>query len=209
MKKTNEGFSKTELIISLALIVILFAIGSKILLDNTGKNFKRFKTLANSFASSVSLYKDKYPNDSNVYYLKDVINKGFSSSLRNPLEPTEYCDEYNSYVQVPSSGAKIVHLYCGDYYVQGIQNQKYSVYELSEWTEDESKKYNETDTLYNYKKGGKLVLSNYETSAEILRAFYENEGKKLNNPFLINSLEGYSLETKTVYRNKNLVKEIK
>lgn len=210
MKKTsNKGFGKVELMAMLALIAILLAVGSKIVLDSTSNNYSSFKTVANRFANAVSLYKDEFPNDENTYYLHDVIERGFTEGLKNPLNTSEYCDEYKSFVEVPAPNNKKVTLVCGKYVVEGVQNQSYNVYEVGEWTETKSNDTTDADTLYNYKKDGQLVLDNYLTKNEFLKAFYEKEGKKISNPFSVNQIEGMSLEMQHVYRTKTLLKEIK
>ena len=208
MKRISKGFSKTELIIMLATIAVLFAIGSKVVLDSTSNNYSSFKTVANNFANAVSLYKDKYPNGNNKYFLKDVVAKGFSTGLKNPLDGPKYCDEATSYVELPDDGGKIVHLYCGEYYIEGVQNQKYTVYRFTEWSEEKKPEYNDADVLYNYTKDGKVVLTEYVESTEFINRFYTNEGQKISNPFTINQFSGYKLLTKEVYRAKTLLKEI-
>ena len=210
MKKVNNnGFGKVELMAMLALIAILLAFGSKYVLDATSNNYGSFKTLANRFANAVSLYKDEFPNDENTYYLHNVIERGFIESLKNPLDASQYCDEYKSFVEVPAPNNKIVTLSCGNYLVQGVQNQSYNVYEVGEWTETQTADAIDSDTLYNYKKNGTLVLDKKISKNDFLKAFYEKEGKNLSDPFSVNQEKDMSLELKHVYRTKTLLKEIK
>ena len=110
---------------------------------------------------------------------------------------------------MPAPNNKIVTLSCGSYLVQGVQNQSYNVYEVGEWTETQTAETIDSDTLYNYKKNGTLVLDNYLTKNDFLKAFYEKEGKNLSNPFSVNQEKDMSLELKHVYRTKTLLKEIK
>ena len=210
MKKTNDrGFGKVELMAMLALIAILLAFGSKYVIDTTSNHYSSFKTLANKFANAVSLYKDEFPSDDNTYYLHNVIEKGFIESLRNPIDASEYCDEYKSFVEVPEPNNKIVTLSCGKYLVQGVQNQSYSVYEVGEWSETQTSETGDVETLYNYKKDGKLMLEEYLSKSDFLKAFNEKEGKSLSNPFSVNQEKDMSLELKHFYRTKILLKEIK
>lgn len=210
MKKTNNrGFGKVEIMAMLALIAILLAVGSKIVLDSTSKNYNSFKTTANNFANQVSKYKDKYTKDSNIYYLYELIEKEFIEELHNPLSTGEYCDKYNSYVEVPAPNNKKVTLICGNYLIEGTQGQSYNVYELSDWSDTQTKETNDQDALYNYKKNGTLMLEDYQQKNEFLHSFYVNEGKKLSSPFSVNQEQGMELVHKQVYRTKTLVKEIK
>ena len=100
MKKIdNKGFSKIEFMTMFAVIAILLALGIKLVVDNS-KNYGAFRNLANNFANSVARYKDQYPRDDNTYILNDLIEKGYSEELKNPIDTTEYCDRYESYVEL-------------------------------------------------------------------------------------------------------------
>ena len=210
MKKiSNKGFGKVELMAMLALIAILLAVGSKIVLDNTGKNYGNFKTVANNLANAVSKYKDRYPKDSNIYYLYEVQAKGYIDELKNPLKTTQECDVYDSYVEVPEPNNKKVYLTCGDYIVEGVQGKTYMVYEVGEWQDEQESDTNDNDTIYNYKKGEKVMLPEYISKNTFIHEFYVRENTRISTPFAVNKEKDMKLLTKQVYRTKTLLKEIK
>ncbi|MBR4672649.1 MAG: hypothetical protein IKO78_05585 [Bacilli bacterium] len=210
MKKiSNKGFGKVELMAMLALIAILLAVGSKIVLDNTGKNYGNFKTVANNLANAVSKYKDRYPKDSNIYYLYEVQAKGYIDELKNPLKTTQECDVYDSYVEVPEPNNKKVYLTCGDYIVEGVQGKTYMVYEVGEWQDEQESDTNDNGTIYNYKKGEKVMLPEYISKNTFIHEFYVRENTRISTPFAVNKEKDMKLLTKQVYRTKTLLKEIK
>ena len=209
MKKiSNKGFGKIELMTMLGLIAILLAIGAKMAVDS-GKNYSAFKNLANTFANNVAMYKDRYPKDSNIYYLNEIIEKGYSGELKNPIDSKEECDKYDSYVEVPQPNNKKVKLTCGSYIVEGTQNQTYYVYEVTNWSDTKSEGANDTDVLYNYKENGEVMLNEYVSSRTLINLYFQKNDTLIASPFDLNSKEGVELLTKKVYREKTLVKELK
>lgn len=208
MNKLNKkGFSKMEVITIIGLLAILIAIGAKFAVDSA-KDYKAFKNVANNFVDAAALYKDKYNNPSNRYYLKDVIEKNYSKPLKNPWG-SEYCDEVESYVDIPDPSTKQVHLVCGEYVIEGEQSTGYKVYEVSEWKEEKPDSNAEMGMLYNYEENGKVVLSEYQSELTFINSFLKNTGMKLSNPFDVDKMSGMKLLHKTVYRTKELLKEVK
>ncbi len=208
MNKLNKkGFSKMEVITIIGLLAILIAIGAKFAVDSA-KDYKAFKNVANNFVDAAALYKDKYNNPSNRYYLKDVIEKNYSKPLKNPWG-SEYCDEVESYVDIPDPSTKQVHLVCGEYVIEGEQSTGYKVYEVSEWKEEKPDSNAEMGMLYNYEENGKVVLSEYQTELTFINSYLKNTGMKLSNPFDVDKMSGMKLLHKTVYRTKELLKEVK
>lgn len=208
MNKLNKkGFSKMEVITIIGLLAILIAIGAKFAVDSA-KDYKAFKNVANNFVEAAALYKDKYNNPSNRYYLKDVIEKNYSKPLKNPWG-SEYCDEVESYVDIPDPSTKQVHLVCGEYVIEGEQSAGYKIYEVSEWKEEKPDSNAEMGMLYNYEENGKVVLSEYQSELTFINSYLKNTGMKLSNPFDVDKMSGMKLLHKTVYRTKELLKEVK
>lgn len=209
MKKLdNKGFSKFELMTMLGLLAILFAVGSNLAVG-TGVNYKGFKNLAQSFFSSVSMYRDRYPKGNNKYYLYELIEKGYSNQLKNPANASEECDIYSSYVEEPPEKPRRVNLVCGNFILVGELNGQYKVYEVTEWSDVPDASYNDNGVLYNYKKEGKLMLNEYVGEENFLNLFFVNEKKIISSPSEIKSSGEYELSLKAVYRQKTLVKELK
>ena len=208
MNKLNKkGFSKLELLTIIGLLAILIAVGAKLAIDSS-KDYKSFKNLANNFVDAVSLYKDKYNKPTNRYFLKEVIEKDYSKPLKNPWG-SEYCDEVESYVDIPDASTKQIHLVCGSYIVEGEQSSSYKVYEVSEWSDEKPDSNVEMGILYNYEENGKVVLSEYQSELTFINSFLKNTGMKLSNPFDVDKMSGMKLLHKTVYRTKELLKEVK
>jgi hypothetical protein len=188
----------------LGLLAVLIAFGAKMAVDTRG-NYSTYKTLAASFMKAVASFKDKYTNDDNIYYLRELIDKGYSGELKNPDNPKEYCDKYESYVAVPSPNDKRVFLFCGDYVVEGTQYNGYKIYKVSEWQDTKSQSTNETSMIYNYKENGNPVFSEYYSEKTFIQKYFEKNQIVLNSPFELKE----DLLKKTVYREKTLVKELK
>lgn len=208
MKKINKkAFSKAEFMIMLAVIAILLAVGSKVVLDGS-KSYGSFKTVANNFANAVAKYKDKALIQKDEYSLGEVIKNGYIEDLKNPMDKTELCDKYESYVSVKDNSNKAVVLVCGEYVVEGIQGKEYKVYEVSEWNDTHEPKYNDGAVLYNYKENGDLVFDEYVPIKTFFGLYEEKTGSRITN---INSVKtsGRELVSKEAYREKKLVKEIK
>ncbi len=204
----KRGFSKIEFLTMLGVLAILIAVGVKLVADNS-KNFGAFKNLANNFAKSVATYKDKYAKADNVYYLVELVNKGYSEELKNPIKPAESCDMYDSYVEIPETNNKKVTLNCGNYLVEGTQQEGYKVYEVSEWHETKEEGDNERNMIYNYKKDGALGIGEYVSAQAFVEHYYMNTKSVISSPYEVSNAPGVELLTKDVYRTKTLVKELK
>lgn len=205
----KKGFGKVEVIAMLALLIGLFAIGMKVVADNS-QNYSSFKTAANKFANAVAMYKDQYPTSNDVYYLNNVVKKGFLGEVKNPLNASEECDMYESYVEVPEINNKKVVMVCGNYYLEGTQNSSYNLYEIGKWNEEKLENCNETTNLYNYtNKDGAVMLPEYVSQMAFIGRFYENEGVMLSSIYDVDKMDGYKLLIKDVYREKTFIKELK
>ena len=208
-KKMNKrGFSKIELLTMLGLIAVLLAIGAKLVMDNS-KNYGAFKNLANNFAKDVANYKDRYTRPDNTYYLNDLIEKGYSEELKNPVKTSETCDKFESYVEIPETNNKKVTLKCGNYFVEGVQSEGYKVYKVSEWHDTKGETDNEEGVIYNYKVNDQIMLGEYVSSKAFIELYYIKTNSMILNPYDVNNFEGTELLIKSVYRTKELVKELK
>ena len=210
MKRVNnKGFGKLEFITMFGVIAILIAIGSNMALNTGGKNYNGFKTLANNFAKNAAMYRDHYTKNTNIYYLYEVIDKGYIEELTNPMNTAEKCDKYNSYVDMETPSRKKVVLVCGNYYVEGTQSVSYNVYELSEWHETKETTDNDSAVAYNYRVAGKEMLDQYLTERDFIEKYFELNKVMLNKAEDLNNNEEVELLYKSFYRTKTLVKELK
>lgn len=206
MKKQirNAGFTKAEIIVMLCAILVLLAIGVKVLSDNQNtSNYSMLKRQAENFAYKVSVYKDMYPREDNTYYLDYLIDDKYAISLSNPFDKNDECDRYESFVKI-ENGKKNITLKCGNYLAVGVLDGHYSIYELSEWQEEAVS--GEVSILYNYKKNGKVVIDRYMVDNEFVDFYNKQENA---NIYSIADIDDSDIEllTKTLYRERKLVKE--
>ena len=205
MKRINKkGFSKVEFMTILGLVAVLIAFGAKMAVDSRS-NYSMYKTMAANFMKSVANYKDKYTNENNIYYLNELIEKGYSGELQSPDNPKEYCDKYESYVAVPSPNEKRVYLYCGEYIVEGSQYNGYKIYKVTEWQEEKTSKMNDAAMFYNYKENEEEVFDEYYSEKNFIQQYFIKNQEELSSPFQLKE----KLLTKTVYRTKTLLKVLK
>lgn len=208
MKKiNNKGFGKIEFMTILGLIAVLIALGSKLAVD-TGKNYSGFKSTATSFLNAVALYKDMYTKDSNIYYLNEVIEKGYITDLKNPIDAESNCNRYESYVKVPTPSNKVIHLDCGNYLVEGTQKDGFKIYEVGQWKDTKEQGDNDTDTLYNYKKDGIVIFDEYLPERTFIEQYFDKNHILIKSPFDLSENTEVELLTKNVYRTKKMVKEL-
>jgi hypothetical protein len=141
--------------------------------------------------------------------LNELIAKGFSDELKNPINTSETCDKYDSYVELLDTNNKKVTLNCGNYYVEGTQGSTYKVYEVSEWHDTKQEGDNENSLLFNYKVNGALALGEYVSTKAFIEWYYVKTNSIITSPYDIDGSNGIEVVTKDVYRTKTLVKEIK
>ena len=190
-----------------AIIAILIAVGTKIVLDNT-KSYGSFKTLANNFANSVAKYKDQVMIKEE-YSLFEVESKGFIDEIKNPLDKKEVCDKFESFVEIPEISTKKVTLLCGKYLVTGTQNKSYEVYEVSNWSKEKKDEYNDNAVLYNFKLNGKLMLNEDVPARTFIQKYNEITGKNISSINEVRNNREVELVSNLAYREKKLLKELK
>lgn len=209
MKKIikNKGFSKFEFILGLLTILGLTAFGVKGFFDNkNGGVYNAFKKLAEGFVMDVSVYKDSDIREDGVYYLNYLLKHGFDEEVRNPFSSSE-CDPYESYVII--STPKKVSLRCDNYLIEGKYQESYTIYEVSDWQDQEEK--GEADILYKYKKEGLLVTNDFLLEDAFVHTFNDNEGTSYTSIDEINANKASNITiiSKMFYREKKIVKEYK
>ena len=200
----NKGFGKIELMGVLGLLAVLIAIGAKMAVD-TGKNYNGFKIITNQFLDNVALYKDRYTKNSSVYYLYELIEKGYSEEITNPMETSSTCDIYETYADIEVPNDKKVNIVCGNYLVTGSQQSGYKLYEVGEWTEKKKEGDTDASVIYNYRdEAGNLVFSEFYPETTFFQKYYAKNKTSLSG---LSELKD-KLETKYVYRKKTLIKEL-
>ncbi len=208
----EKGFGAKEIIIGLLVILALFAIMANFMTDKTtgDKGVRTMKIQAENFVKMVTVYKDKYTKDEDVYYLYELSNGEETEELVDPDKKSRGCDIYESSVNIKNP--KHVVLRCGSYLIEGDYQKEYIVYEVGEWTTEKTTGQN--DFLYNYKKSNdeneQLVLSEYVQKPEFIKLFNDKEGTSATT---IEEIYKYAKEKKfyidagLFYRTKKLLKK--
>lgn len=205
MKKLSKnGIGGVELMITLCLFLVLFAIVSKVIIDNNkNSNYSSFKKLADNFAYKTSFYKDAYERSDGKYYLHYLVKSNYIDDVISPFNHKK-CNEYTSYVKY-SGNNKFVYLECGEYLITGNYDDSYTVYKISDWST--SIVGGEKETLYNYLKNGNEVIDHYVNSLELVDIYNKNENKNISDIKHINDYDT-KLVSSFFQREKEIVKVI-
>lgn len=203
----SKGFSKFEFIIGMLTVLVLMAFGVKAFFDNKkGGDFGAFKKIAENFVKDVSYYKDENLREDGMYYLFYLKDNGFESIINNPFGSGS-CDEYESYVNILSP--KKVSLKCDNYLIEGTYQEKYTVYEVSDWQIEEEA--GDAEIMYTYKKDGREIPDEHMLEAPFIEFFNDTEGTsfKTVEEIFHNKKENIEIISKLYYRDKKIVKEYK
>lgn len=201
---SKRGIGGVELMVILCLLLVLFAIVSKVIIDNEKNgNFSSFKKLADNFAYKTSFYKDAYERADDTYYLHYLVKSNYIDDVVSPFDH-EKCNEYTSYVKYAGS-SKFVYLECGEYLITGDYDDSYTVYKISPWST--SIVSGEKETLYNYLKNGNEVIDHYVNSLELIDIYNKNEGKNIKNIKYVNDSDT-KLISSVFRRQKDVIKVI-
>ena len=202
---SNHGFSKAEVMVVLCALLVFLAILIKSLSDNKDtNNYSMLKKQAENFIYKVSIYKDMYTRDDNVYYLDYLIDNDYAIDLSNPFDATDSCDRYESFVKIEGS-KKSVSLKCGHFLIEGVSDGEYTIYQLSDWTEEAAN--GEFSILYNYRKNGEEVGDHYMLENEFIDFYNEKEDSHIVSLAEVSG-DDIQLVTKSMYREKIEVKKI-
>ena len=212
MKKliNEKGAGGKEIVIGLLVLIGVFAFGVNSILNNTSDDdYKKMRIQADKFVDAVTIYKDEFTKDENIYYLYELEENNREEELIivNPKNKKESCDMYESFVEIDNP--KKVTLRCGSYLLEGDYQKKYDVYEIGEWQQKD--KTGDTAFLYRYSKDGKPVLSDFVTELELIQVYDKNEEESFTTIDEVQSdaqSKGIEIDYDMFYRVKKLVKEI-
>ncbi len=209
MKKIikSKGFTKFEFILGLLTILGLTAFGVKGFFDNKqGGVYNAFKKIAEGFVMDVSVYKDNDLRSDGTYYLSYLRKHGFTEVVSNPFGSDE-CDPNESFVNIKSP--KKVTLRCSNYLIEGTYQDSYTIYEVSDWQDQEE--VGEADVLYKYKKEGVFVTEDYLLENAFILTYNENERTNYTSieEIYAKKSDNITVVSKMFYREKKIVKEYK
>lgn len=196
-----------EFMFMLAFLAILIAVGSKFVLDNT-KSYGSLKTLANTFANAVAKYKDQVLLKKE-YSLYEVEQKKFIDEITSPFDKNDVCDKYESFVEMPEISTKKITLLCGNYLTEGVQNEYYKVYEISEWSKEKKEEYNDSAVVYNFKYNNNLMLKEDVTEKTFVQKYNEIMKENITSANDVKGKNNVELISNIAYREKKLLKEFK
>lgn len=212
MKKliNENGAGGKEIIIGLLVIIGVFAFGLQSILNNTSDDkYKKLRVQADKFVDAVTIHKDKYTNESGIYYLYELEDYNTENEIiiADPSNKSISCNLYESYVTIDNP--KKVTLRCGDYLIEGEYQKKYYVYEIGEWQQTD--KTGDTAFLYKYIKDGKAAIDKYVTEYEFIKTYNEKEETSFetaDEAVADAKGKGITVDYDMFYRTKTLVKEI-
>ena len=103
---------------------------------------------------------------------------------------------------------KKVTLKCGEYLIDRelVGNKSYTLYRVTDWNDDKEYEANDSKTIYNLSKNGKLVLDNYYEKDLLVTMLNEKTDKKYDS--LKEIEKDYKLVSKKVYRRKTKIREV-
>ena len=87
-----------------------------------------------------------------------------------------------------------------------VGNKSYTIYRVTDWNDSKEYEANDSKTVYNLSKKGKLVLDNYYEKDLLVTKINEKKDKKYKN--LKEIKKDYKLVSKKVYRRKTKIREV-
>ena len=180
-------------------VVLLYAI---LKLSNKEK-YQVFSFNAKVMAMNAINYNS---SDKGTMYLSEMLDLNLISPIKNPFNGKE-CDIYESKVDF-SENIKKVTLKCGEYLIDNekINNKTYTIYKVSDWTENKEYENNDMEVVYNITKKGKLLLNDYYQKDLLIKVV----NKELHKDYkkISEVKKDYKLVSKKLYRKKTKFREV-
>ena len=119
--------------------------------------------------------------DEGTIYLYEMLKLDLISPIKNPFNGKN-CDLYESKVEFLKEGKKVT-LKCGEYLIDRelVGNKSYTLYRVTDWNDDKEYEANDSKTIYNLSKKGKLVLDNYYEKDLLVTMLNEKTDKKYDS----------------------------
>ena len=210
-KLNNKGFGKYEVLTVITLLLIIFVVLSLTVLGGAGK--KQFDTMSKEaiqFNKSVYSNLDSF-HDQRLVYLEEVIDEKILNKVKSPYS-MGVCDVTQSSVRTEDDVKRFVTLKCDNYLIDNSRvssAEDFNIYKVSKWSDKKIKGDNvEKKELYNCEKKGKKILDNYVEDGYLV--YKVNKDYNENYYFASDISEDIcKVVTKTFYRTKELVHEVK
>lgn len=202
---TNKGklsVANEVLTVSLTCLVLAVILLHFVLKNTKVQQFNTLKSNIDLLQSSANVY--SLENSRSIISLKELVDEGFIAAIKDPFNPKEYCDLYESKIQYTES-ATIATLECGNYLITSTTaNSSAIIYYVSEWSE-ENKKNSYIKMGYNYLKNNLDAYPDYYEEATFLYLF--NKENSTNYKSISSIPYEYNVKSKILYRKMTKVKE--
>ncbi len=190
MKLNNKGIGKTELMITLTLIIVLTAIILQIFLNRTDKrSFANLRKMANKFAVEAAIVRNEDARLAGVVYLADLLKLSDSSKLEKYKSPfsSNNCDFYESKIY-NYKNEKRVSFRCDDYVIIDhnlLTKKEMMVKVVGPWkasdnpnAKEEMQAGNiEVETFYNVETADGPLFEDFFSIRKIVDKYNEAKGK--------------------------------
>ena len=195
-RKNNKGFGAYEF---LTVAVVCLVLTTILLVAILKLSYKEKYQVFNFNARVMAMNAINY----NLY---EMLKLDLISPIKNPFNGKN-CDLYESKVEFLKEGKKVT-LKCGEYLIDRelVGNKSYTLYRVTDWNDDKEYEANDSKTIYNLSKKGKLVLDNYYEKDLLVTMLNEKTNKKYNS--LKEIEKDYKLVSKKVYRRKTKIREV-
>lgn len=203
-RKNNKGFGAYEfLTVAVVCLVLTTILLVAILKLSNKEKYQVFNFNARVMAMNAINYNFK---DEGTIYLYEMLKLDLISPIKNPFNGKN-CDLYESKVEFLKKGKKVT-LKCGEYLIDRelVGNKSYTLYRVTDWNDDKEYEANDSKTIYNLSKKGKLVLDNYYEKDLLVTMLNEKKNKKYDS--LKEIEKDYKLVSKKVYRRKTKIREV-
>lgn len=201
-RKRKFGLYEFFAIIIICLVLTVVLLYAILKLSNKEK-YQVFSFNAKVMAMNAINYNS---SDKGTMYLSEMLDLNLISQIKNPFNGKE-CDIYESKVDF-SENIKKVTLKCGEYLIDNekINNKTYTIYKVSDWTENKEYENNDMEVVYNITKKGKLLLNDYYQKDLLIKVV----NKELHKDYkkISEVKKDYKLVSKKLYRKKTKFREV-
>lgn len=201
-RKRKFGLYEFFAIIIICLVLTVVLLYAILKLSNKEK-YQVFSFNAKVMAMNAINYNS---SDKGTMYLSEMLDLNLISPIKNPFNGKE-CDIYESKVDF-SENIKKVTLKCGEYLIDNekINNKTYTIYKVSDWTENKEYENNDMEVVYNITKKGKLLLNDYYQKDLLIKVV----NKELHKDYkkISEVKKDYKLVSKKLYRKKTKFREV-
>ncbi len=207
-KKKIGGFGSSEFLTIAMVCLILSWIVLSIAIQAEGKErYKVFVYDAKVLGTNAVHYKMEDENV-DVIYMKELLQFGFLTKMKNPFNGKESCSETESKVVFFGDERKIF-LRCGNFLIQeqDIEDKEIVIYQVSSWSEKKSNSKQIARNFYNYQIGKEYQLDEFVEEALFLHLF--NQENKTSYQQVQEIPKQYNIISKKMYRNEKMIKKLK